>query len=107
MAAKPLGMYQIRQIAELLQKQYSIRSIVKLTSVARNTVREYKLRLERTSLSYAELLALDDETFGKMVYSNSVADNNEVNRAADQECVVPDLLLCLFNFYKIHFIDNS
>ncbi len=93
MAAKPTGMYQIRQIAELLQKQYSIRAIVKLTSVARNTVREYKHRLERTSLSYADLLSLDDDAFGKMVYANNISDENEVNREADLERRIPDLLL--------------
>jgi|GEM_PF-3284241 len=41
MAAKSLGMYSIRQIAELLSKHYSIRSITRLTNIARNTVREY------------------------------------------------------------------
>lgn len=93
MAAKPTPMHQIRQIAELLSKQYSIRSIAKLTSVARNTVREYQQRLVRCGLSCDQLLALDDDAFGRMVYCDNRLGGDEVSRSADLENRMPDLLL--------------
>lgn len=93
MAAKPTSMHQIRQIAELLSKHYSIRSIAKLTSVARNTVREYIQRLDGSGLSYDQLLALDDDAFGRMVYCNNSSPDDELSRSADLESRMPDLLL--------------
>ena len=68
MAAKPTGMHQIRQITELILKNYSIRSIVRLTGIARNTVREYKRCVEQCSIAAEELLTLEDEALSAIVY---------------------------------------
>ena len=42
MAFKPISMHQIRQLIGFLSKGYSISETVRLTGMARNTVRDYK-----------------------------------------------------------------
>ena len=61
MAGKTISMHQTRQIIELLDKQHSIRSIRRLTGIARNTIADYKLVLEQSKISLSELLNLPDE----------------------------------------------
>ena len=46
MAAKTIEMEQIKTIIELHQKGQSIKSIARLTGVARNTVKQYIKRAE-------------------------------------------------------------
>ena len=73
MAAKSIEMEQIRTIIELHQKGQSIKSIARLTGVARNTVKQYVKRAEEalyiTELSPKQsqenLLFNTDETFYK------------------------------------------
>ena len=50
MAAKPLQMHQIRRILELVIENYSTRKIAQLTSVARRTISEYRLLVEKTDI---------------------------------------------------------
>ncbi len=38
MAGKPNNMHQIKQVIELLTKGYSIRSIARMSGIARNTI---------------------------------------------------------------------
>ncbi|MEO6166431.1 MAG: IS21 family transposase [Chitinophagales bacterium] len=61
-------MHQIRQITTLILNKHSIRSIVRLTGIARNTVREYKRRVEKCSIGGEQLLALEDEALSAIVY---------------------------------------
>jgi transposase len=44
MAAKPIAMEQLKQVLHLAQEGYSIKRIVRLTGLARNTVRAYLVR---------------------------------------------------------------
>ena len=48
MAGKPITMHQLKQIIELLNKNYSVRSIARLSGIARNTVADYKLIIEQS-----------------------------------------------------------
>ena len=62
MAGKSISMHQIKQIVEFFSKDYGVRTIVRLTGISRNTVRDYRLRINASKLSFDELLALDDES---------------------------------------------
>jgi len=88
MAAKPTGMHQIRQITELLLKQYSIHAIVRLTGIARNTVREYKRRVAQCSLSPEQLLALEDDAFSAIIYDKDPSQTDTI-RAKDMQERLP------------------
>jgi len=68
MAFKPISMHQIRQLIGFLSKEYTISDIVRLTGIARNTVRGYKRRIEKSYLSFEEILGLEDEAFTKVVH---------------------------------------
>lgn len=61
MAGKSIGMHQLKQIVDLLNKNYGIRSIVRMSGVSRNTVREYKLCMEQSKLSLEQLSLLDEQ----------------------------------------------
>ncbi len=61
MAGKSIGMHQLKQIVDLLIKNYSIRSIVRMSGVSRNTVREYKLCIEQSKLPLEQLSLLDEQ----------------------------------------------
>lgn len=89
MAAKPTGMHQIRQITELIVKQYSIHSIVRLTGIARNTVREYKRRVDQCSIEGEQLLALDDEALSAIVYRQQPASISNKERWDDLQKRLP------------------
>ena len=69
MAGKPITMHQIKQIIELLIKNYSIRSISRMSGIARNTVADYKLIMERSNISFEQLLLLDDDALAVLIYS--------------------------------------
>ncbi|MBU7570857.1 MAG: helix-turn-helix domain-containing protein, partial [Flavobacterium sp.] len=44
MAAKPIAMEQLKQVLKLKQEGHSIKSIKRLTGLARNTVKTYLKR---------------------------------------------------------------
>lgn len=46
MVFKPISMHKIRQLFVVLSKCYSIRETGRLTGMARNMIRDYKLRIE-------------------------------------------------------------
>jgi transposase len=76
-------MHQIRQIIELLNKHYSIRSIVKLTGVSRNTIRDYRLRITASKQSFSDLLNLDDESLIASLERQVVKLEDERQRQKD------------------------
>ena len=45
MAAKPIAMEQLKQVLKLKQEGHSIKSIKRLTGLARNTVKTYLKRI--------------------------------------------------------------
>jgi transposase len=68
--SKPLRMHQIRRIIEMQLEGRSIRQTVRLTNLSRNTVRDYLRRLSSSGLNLKELLLLDDESLGAVVYTD-------------------------------------
>jgi len=70
--AKPLRMHQIRLIIELHQQGRGIREMVRLTGIARNTIREYLKRIEGIGLSHQELLSQSDEALIPALYVESI-----------------------------------
>lgn len=68
MAAKPKSMHQIKHIIELQLQGKSIRQTERLTGVARNTIREYLRKIKSQTLSFEQLLMLDDESLGTLIY---------------------------------------
>ncbi|HNS11684.1 MAG TPA: IS21 family transposase [Bacteroidia bacterium] len=78
-------MHQIKQIIEFLSKDYAVRSIVRLTGMARNTVRDYKLRIRASQLSFKELLAMDQESLITIMERKPVPDQDAIDRKKDFE----------------------
>lgn len=70
--AKPTRMHQIRKIIELQQQGLSIRQTVRLTGLSRNTIREYLRRISATEMAFSEILALDNESLGALVYTGAI-----------------------------------
>ena len=68
MSGKPITMHQLKQIIELLSKNYSVRSIARLSGIARNTVADYKLMIEQIKIPFDQLLLLDDEALAVLIY---------------------------------------
>ena len=69
--SQPLRMHQIKRIIELYQEGRSIWETKRLTGLSRNTVRDYLRRIQRSGLSTAQLLALDEESFSAIVYADT------------------------------------
>ena len=72
MAAKPKSMHQIKHIIELQLQGKSIRQTERLTGVARNTIREYLRKIKSQTLSFEQLLMLDDESLGPSLAQGTV-----------------------------------
>ncbi len=68
MANKPIKMHQIRLIIQLYSKGTSRRQIALAAQVHRNVVSDYLIRCELTGKSFAELLALTDDSIWSLLY---------------------------------------
>lgn len=66
--SKLLSMHQIRRIIELKQQGRGVRETVRLTGFSRNTVREYLKRIDASDFTMSQLLAMDNEALGCIVY---------------------------------------
>lgn len=86
MAFKSISMHQIRQLIGFLSKGYTISDIVRLTGTARNTVKGYKRRIEKGSLSFEQILALDDDAL-----AHAVQDEKGRERIQSEETRLADL----------------
>lgn len=92
MAFKPISMHQIRQLIGFLSKGYSISETVRLTGMARNTVREYKRRIEDQGLRLEDVVAMNDEALATVVQDNK-AIANWIRRDALKGSRKPDGIL--------------
>jgi transposase len=69
MAAKPIGMLQVRRILQLLHNGVSKkRTIARDLDLSRNTVKNYLHIIQHTAMVYADLLALDDAALGVVIH---------------------------------------
>jgi hypothetical protein len=64
-------MHQIKQVIELLTKGYSIRSIARMSGIARNTISAYKLQFDSCEHSFQQLLLLDDQSLANLLYKKN------------------------------------
>lgn len=71
MAGKPINMHQIKQVIELFTKSYSIRSIARMSGIARNTISAYKLQFDSCEHSFEQLLLLDDQSLADLLYKKT------------------------------------
>ena len=85
MAGKSILMHQVRQIIELFSKNHSVRSIVRLTGISRNTVRDYKLLILQSKIPLPELLQLDDEALAGLMSRKATVKQDETDRRKDFE----------------------
>ena len=83
MAGKSISMHQIRQVIELLSKDYGIRTIVRLTGISRNTIREYRLRLSHAKIPFVELLSLEDDALVALMDRKVPCDSTDTDRKTD------------------------
>lgn len=67
MAFKPISMHQIRQLIGFLSKGYTYSDIVRLTGIARNTIKGYHRRIEKQGFCFEQLLGLNDEDLAQAV----------------------------------------
>lgn len=73
-------MHQIKQIVEFFSKDYGVRTIVRLTGISRNTVRDYKHRIKESKLSLSELLALDEESLAAIMKRKLLKEESSSGR---------------------------
>ena len=85
MAGKPISMHQIKQIIELLSKNYGVRSIVRLTGISRNTVRDYRLRISESKTPFEELLKLDEDSLTGLIERKATLKQDNPDRRTDFE----------------------
>jgi transposase len=67
MAGKTKHMHQVKQIIELSQKGKGIREIGRLTSMSRNTVREYLRKVKALDLPPESFLTMEDEALWQLL----------------------------------------
>ena len=83
MAGKPITMHQIKQIIELLSKNYGIRTIVRLCGISRNTVRDYKLLIEQSQIPFEQLLLLEDQAIAALINGQDPVKQTTSDRKND------------------------
>ena len=76
-------MHQTKQIIELLSKRYSIRSIVRLTGISRNTIRDYRMRFTQSQIPLADLLKLDEDFLTTLLERKEIIQQDESDRRKD------------------------
>ena len=81
MANKLLIMQQIRMILQLLGRKLSERRIAGELQLSRNTVKQYRERLQASGQSYEQLQALSDEALDRLVYATSQQRKPDVRRS--------------------------
>jgi len=91
MSAKPINMLQLRRILQLLNNGFSERSISKQTTMSRNTISEYKARIQTRGISYADLLALDDEVLFKNLFDPEQNKTHQADRYLDLQNYIKEL----------------
>src|SRR3982751_5958667 len=70
MAAKPIAMEQLKQVLKLYREGQSIKGIVRLTGLSRNTVRSY---LARGSEDICNTIKQTDAALADIFYNQDIA----------------------------------
>ena len=80
MAAKQIDIMKIKQLLLLKSKGVSNRKIARETSVDRNTVNEYVIKLQSSDKSYAELLKLSEVELQSLFPSKEAIDKERYEK---------------------------
>ncbi len=80
MANKVTSMQTLRLIIQMLDRNMSERNIARQFLISRNTIKFYRERLQASSYTFKQLLALDDAGLSSMVYQDSPSVQHEVER---------------------------
>lgn len=116
MAGKTISMHQIRRIIELLLKNHSLRTVGRLTGIARNTIASYKSVLDESKIPLQELLLLQDEELNRVPLTESIIlpiswqAGNTVRSLSDHEFrSLPIILLsmCLIPLFRFHRLSGT
>ena len=83
MAAATKTMHQIRQILDFLLRGYTIKRIVRLSHIARNTVRDYVRKAVATGIPLGELIALDDDALSRALQGDPSPQSSLDSRRSD------------------------
>ena len=71
MAAKPIAMEQLKQVLSLYKEGQSIKGIVRLTGLSRNTVRSYLARMQEEVVN--EAVKQTDAALAATFYNQDIA----------------------------------
>ena len=77
MANKPTRMLQIRRLLQLLISGLSERQISVQASMSRNTIATYVKRFKSSGKQYNQLLLLDDQQLGSLVYNHCASSRKD------------------------------
>ncbi len=83
MAAESKSMHQIRQILDFKLKGFGTKKIVRLSNIARNTVRDYLRKAAATGIPLSDLIALDDDTLSRILQGDSSPQSSLDPRRTD------------------------
>lgn len=73
MAGKTTSMSKIKQMLILLKAEKGVKTIAGLTGISRNTIKSYKVKLEKMDTSIDDLLRLDDPELESVFHSGNPA----------------------------------
>ena len=73
MSGKTTSMSKIKQMLLLLQASKGVKSIASITGISRNTIKSYKVRLEKMDASIDDLLLLDDPVLESVFHAGNPA----------------------------------
>lgn len=80
MANKVTSMQTLRLIIQMLDRNMSERNIARQFLISRNTIKFYRERLQASSYTFKQLLALDDVGLSSVVYQDSPSVQHEAER---------------------------
>jgi hypothetical protein len=73
MSGKTTSMSKIKQMLLLLQASKGVKSIASITGISRNTIKSYKVRLEKMDANIDDLLLLDDPVLESVFHAGNPA----------------------------------
>jgi transposase len=73
MSRKTTSMSKIKQMLLLLQASKGIKTIASITGISRNTIKSYKVRLDKMDASIDDLLLLDDPVLESVFHAGNPA----------------------------------
>lgn len=79
MAGKPIPMSQLKQFVLLLAQGHSIKSIVRITGLAKNTVKKYQQAIKQQSLSLGELVDVEELRLKEILFARHQKEEEERN----------------------------